>query len=912
MAITISGENNNDRITAQDGVIDTISGFNISGIITASSFTGDLTGDVTGNVTGNINNSTLLLQTGSTERVRITSDGKISTGALASPDGNLHVYSSSAGSVTAASDANELVLESSANVGMSFLTASNSLSRIKFGDSRQSNRGVIAYNHGLDCIVFHTVGSEKFRIDSAGDVFIGRTSGLSDAKLSIQCDSGEAGIAVQLNTGSGTSNLLQAYSSAGPNVASITVNPDATPDLMFNVWDGSSTAEKLRITSGGKVGIGTNNPLSELTLGASANPTLEFKDYTNNARSLITGSAGGQLVFQTDVDSVNDNSDFIFRADSVSNEIVRFKDSGEVGIGTNNPGKLLEIFGTDPTIKLRDSSGDAYVLIEGDSADQGSLRFRADPLSAGANTHIRFDVDGTEALRILSGIIQISQSAPQVQFIDSDGTNQLTQIIQSGSAFYVDLRNNTNSGELIIRGKGGGTATERLRISSTGEVKVNGDGSGGGYLRVVKDRDTAYSSSGGNNQDLIIQQFSDATNTGGYSSLALQCNYTGQTGAWVAINAVRTAVGEADLTINPRNNSTGDIERLRITSNGFVGIGTADPQNLLHIEHSLPAIRLTDSANSQYAFIDGNSGNLTLHSDKGGTGGSSYIKFAVDNNAKMHMDAGGRTLFRTNGSQTSPITDDNVPVQIAESTGNMCYFGANLGNSYGALFGYHAAYGGTVIRNVSTSSIVFYTNSTTERLRIDHSANTVTVKNSEFQVNNQELQVTSSNSYACHFNYQDNGSNYISFAQSGATTFRNNVGAGQVMVVYGSGNIGAPTGNNIYNASDERLKENMVELTDGLDKIQKLKPYSFTWKKGFDKDLEGVTQYGFGAHQAKSVDEKLVEKFSENDIELDGETIKDPLRVNEKHVIPLLVKAIQEQQEQIEILKSEVNALKGS
>ena len=82
MAITISGENNNDRITAADGVIDTISGFNISGIITASSFTGDLTGDVTGNltgnVTGNINNSTLLLQTGGTERLRITSGGKIS------------------------------------------------------------------------------------------------------------------------------------------------------------------------------------------------------------------------------------------------------------------------------------------------------------------------------------------------------------------------------------------------------------------------------------------------------------------------------------------------------------------------------------------------------------------------------------------------------------------------------------------------------------------------------------------------------------------------------------------------------------------------------------------------------------------------------------------------------------------
>jgi len=116
-------------------------------------------------------------------------------------------------------------------------------------------------------------------------------------------------------------------------------------------------------------------------------------------------------------------------------------------------------------------------------------------------------------------------------------------------------------------------ATEKLRIMHNGEVRINGDGSGGGYLRIQKERDTAYSSSGGNNQDLIVNQFSGSTNTGGYSSLALQCNYTGQTGAWVAINAVRTAVGEADLTINPRNNSTGDVERVRIKANGEVSIG---------------------------------------------------------------------------------------------------------------------------------------------------------------------------------------------------------------------------------------------------------------------------------------------------------------------------------------------------
>ena len=124
------------------------------------------------------------------------------------------------------------------------------------------------------------------------------------------------------------------------------------------------------------------------------------------------------------------------------------------------------------------------------------------------------------------------------------------------------------------------------------------------------------------------------------------------------------------------------------------------------------------------------------------------------------------------------------------------------------------------------------------------------------------------------------------------------------MTIDSSGNIGAPSGNNIYNASDERLKENMIDLTNGLDKINKLKPVSFTWKNGWSESLDGVTQYGFGAQTTQSVDELLVEPFSTGDVELNGETIENPLRVNEKHIIPLLVKAIQE-------LSAKVAALEG-
>ena len=129
MAIVISGVNNNDKITASDGTIDLLSGVNFTTEITAHSFkVGDdiqfgnagiataanfktgvsnlhslgLTlsggqldvgnhiklghaGIVTattfvGNVTGNINNTTLLLQTGGTERARIDSGGRLLVG----------------------------------------------------------------------------------------------------------------------------------------------------------------------------------------------------------------------------------------------------------------------------------------------------------------------------------------------------------------------------------------------------------------------------------------------------------------------------------------------------------------------------------------------------------------------------------------------------------------------------------------------------------------------------------------------------------------------------------------------------------------------------------------------------------------------------------------------------------------
>ena len=621
MAITISGENNNDRITAQDGVIDTISGFNISGIITASSFTGDLTGDVTGNVTGNINNSTLLLQTGSTERVRITSDGKISTGALASPDGNLHVYSSSAGSVTAASDANQLVLESAANVGMSFLTASNSLSRIKFGDSRQSNRGVIAYNHSDDAIIFHTVGSEKFRIASGGDLLIGRTTGLTDAKVSINCDAGESGIAVQLNTSTGTINLLQAYSSAGPNVASITVNPDATPDLMFNVWDGSSTAERLRIDSGGLTTLKNFNGTGLRLQGSGS-------DYQGMQLQVTDASASQtRNVF---IDAVNETGAAVanqigeIQADGGSNwhwstqppgnrtdrrvEALRITSAGRVGINESTPlGKLH--------VKSSDSGANV-----GASADELVLE-------SSANT----------GMTILSG----TTSEGAINFGDS-GDNNIGKIVYTHNGNYMYFKTSD---------------IERLRIDSNGQVFV-GDvpSSGQGILNLKP----------GSGDDTYLKFRRAADFNASFDGTAIDSR-----------NSANSANKDLLVRFNKLALLAGGIEKVRILSNGKVGIGYDSPVANLDVRGSSDSsitIGLTNgtkygnfSCDSSATYLYAYNGNDIIFSTN--SGNSFNRKMTIKNDGKIAFNNSG-TVNATYQFDYSPATGGLIVTTDASFTGN--------------------------------------------------------------------------------------------------------------------------------------------------------------------------------------------------------------------------------------------------
>ena len=104
--------------------------------------------------------------------------------------------------------------------------------------------------------------------------------------------------------------------------------------------------------------------------------------------------------------------------------------------------------------------------------------------------------------------------------------------------------------------------------------------------------------------------------------------------------------------------------------------------------------------------------------------------------------------------------------------------------------------------------------------------------------------------------------------------------------------------------SDARLKENIEPLPSGLKEVLSLKPCTFDFRKDTGINLSTDRQVGFIAQdvaatvQGTGYEKAVVQEAGGN------------LALAETKLIPLLVKAIQEQQAQIEALKKEIEQLK--
>lgn len=232
----------------------------------------------------------LAFNVGGSERLRITPDGP-------------HLL------LGGTSDVNEIT-ESSANAGMviggtgfgngglAIINSTSGTGRIYFGDATGSDsarhRGLINYYHNGDFMMFGTAGSEKLRINDQGKLGLGVTNPARELHLKT---AGNCGIRIE----GGTNHTCQVlFTPAGGTEHQGRIAYFQGDDSMDFYTAG---AERLRITSGGVVGIGSTSPGSSSKVfsyqsdaSAGNNIILENNYNANGTTTLLKAYRQGGAV----------------------------------------------------------------------------------------------------------------------------------------------------------------------------------------------------------------------------------------------------------------------------------------------------------------------------------------------------------------------------------------------------------------------------------------------------------------------------------------------------------------------------------------------------------------------------------------------------------------------------------------
>ena len=323
------------------------------------------------------------------------------------------------------SDSNNLKRMTVANFNNVVTTGTGTAASPAIVPTGDSNTGI--FFPAADTIAFSEGGTEAMRIDSNGKVLINSTTEKSSTL--------------------GLSKLQVYESSLG-----LASNTDYTPQInLVSASDTSGAASYVLLlrqkgTIESPTTVGSGNQLGNLLFGG-------YDGTTNKTFSGITSSVDGTVTTGTVP------SNLIFSAGSSTlSERMRITSAGNVGIGTASPSAKLDIY--DATSSVLNVNGDATVnaVLNRASADtaapalqlrksRGSVASPAAVAAGDALGNINFQAFGGANNRNLSRI----SGTVETYVSDTDISSNLT---------------------FLTSPAGGITATERMRIDSSGNVSI--------------------------------------------------------------------------------------------------------------------------------------------------------------------------------------------------------------------------------------------------------------------------------------------------------------------------------------------------------------------------------------------------------------------------------------------------------
>ena len=322
-------------------------------------------------------------------------------------------------------------------------------------------------------------------------------------------------------------------------------------------------------------------------------------------------------------------------------------------------------------------------------------------------------------------------------------------------------------------------------------------------------------------------------------------------------------------------------------------------------------IATATNAVGQIYFADGTSGNAQYRGQIQYTHVSDAMDFATAATFAMRIDSAGRVMIGT----TTEGQADADDLTVANASGNVGISLRTTTAGYASIYFSDATSGGAeasgAVQYKHDDNFLRFTTAESERMRIDSSGNVgINTTSSAFKL---EVQESTASAYATRVMHTGNPNSgppqimrldFWNTPNNGTSEFikcRDTVSGTAVnrAVIMSNGGIGNFTTND-FNYSDERMKKDISNATAQLDNVKKLQLKTFRYKEQEDSE---PTNLGVIAQDIQTDFPALVTEQGEGD--------EARLGVKEQQIMWMAVKAIQEQQDIIDDLKSRIETLEG-